>query len=359
MGLFFLLLAFWVSFVVYLLGEKYRLDKWRRNIPIRIAVNGTRGKTGAVRMIASALRANGIKTCAKTSGSETRFIFPDGGEEPVERIGPPSVMEQARILQKAAGCGAKAIVCEIMGIQSEYQIAEAKKILDPVYTVIVNARIDHGEQGESEAEVMKNYLAAVPSGSRVFCPPNPGENLNKELLILELCRSLGLDEGLCVKAMRETEMDKGAFRIFRLEKFVCCNLFAANDVQSTRILIDSLPPGFRVGLFNSRRDRGERSLQFIKAVQKGVFDDIVIFFVMGSAGSFFRRKLPGRILAIKSNDPEKIMGTIQKAISALIDFQNSNVQILGMGNIKGAEALLDYWQAQGERFSFRNSSAVP
>jgi UDP-N-acetylmuramyl pentapeptide synthase len=345
MGLLLLLLVFWTGFVVYLFAEKHRLDKCRRSVPIRIAVNGTRGKTGAVRMIASALRANGIKTCAKTSGSETRFIYPDGSEEAVARNGPPSVIEQARVLQKAAALGAKAVVCEIMGIQSEYQIPESKKILDPVYTVIVNARVDHGEQGESEAEVMKNYLAAVPSGSRFFCSPNTGEYNDKEQPILELCRCLGLDEKLCGKAMREAEMDRGAFRIFRCGKMNCCNLFAANDIQSTRILMDSLPPGFRVGLFNSRRDRGERSLQFVKALSNGVFDDIRIFFVMGSAASFFRRKLPGRTLAIKSNDPEKIMDTIQKTLSEQKDFQSSNVQILGMGNIKGAEALLDYWHA--------------
>jgi hypothetical protein len=346
MELFFLLLAFWTSFIVYLLWEKYRLDKWRRSIPSRVAVNGTRGKTGAVRMIAGALRASGIKTCAKTSGSETRFIYPDGGEEAVERIGPPSVIEQARILRKAAACGAKALVCEMMGIQGEYQSAEAKKILDPAYTVIVNARIDHGEQGESEAEIMKNYLAAVPSGSRVFCPLDSGDNCDKERLVLELCRDIGLDEGLCMKAARTAEMDRGAFRTFRLEKMICCNLFAANDVQSTRSLIDSLPPGFRVGLFNSRRDRGERSLQFVKAIQAGVFDDIGVFFVMGSAASFFRRKLPGRIVAVKSNKSEKIMDTIRETLFLLKEFHNSSVQVLGMGNIKGAEALLDYWKAR-------------
>jgi hypothetical protein len=346
MGLFFLLLIFWTGFIVYLFAEKYRLDKRRRTIPIRIAVNGTRGKTGAVRMIAAALRASSIKTCAKTSGSETRFIYPDGSEIAVARNGPPSVIEQMWVIQKAAALGVEATVCEMMGIQGEYQVLESKKILDPVYTVIVNARLDHGEQGETETEVMKNYLAAVPSGSRIFCLAGSGENDDKARLVLELCRCLGLDEGLCGKAMGEAEMDRGAFRFFCYGKMYCYNLFAANDVKSTRILIDSLPPGFRLGLFNSRRDRGERSLQFVKAFKDGVFDDIKILFVVGNAGAFFKRKLQDRAVIIKSKEPEKIMETIQNALLTFKDFQNSTVQVLGIGNIKGAETLLNYWQAR-------------
>jgi hypothetical protein len=345
MELLFLLLIFWTGFVVYLFAEKYSLDKCRKNIPIRIAVNGTRGKTGAVRMIAAALRANSIKVCAKTSGSETRFIYPDGSEDAVARTGLPSVIEQMRMLKKAHSLGAKAFVQEIMGIQSEYQALESKKILDPVYTVIVNARLDHGEQGDSEAEVMDNYLAAVPSGSHIFFPAKPGDD-DKAGLILELCRCLGLNEGLCGKAFGEAEMDKGAFRTFRFSNMNCYNLFAANDIRSTRILIDSLPGGFKVGLFNSRRDRGERSLQFVKAFKGGMFDDIKILFVMGSAGAYFKRKLQDRAVIIKSSEPEKIMDTIHKNIFRLGDIQSSIIQILGMGNIKGAEALLDYWQVR-------------
>ena len=346
MGLFLLLLVFWAGFIIYLFAEKYRLDQYKKSIPIRIAVNGTRGKTGAARMIASALRANGIKVCAKTSGSETRFINPDGSEETVPRTGSPSVIEQVRMMRKASALGAKAIVYEIMGIQPEHQILESKKIINPAYTVIVNARIDHPEQGESKAEVMKNYLSAVPTGSRIFRPPNTDENYDKTRLVLELCRSLGLDEELCGKAIHEAEMDKGAFRIFHCEKTHYCNLFAVNDVQSTRFLMDRLYPGYRVGLFNSRLDRPWRSLQFVKAAQDGLFDDIRFFFVMGNGAALFRRKLLGRAMIIKSNDPRKIMDTIKKTISPLDDSQNSTVQIIGMGNIKGAEALLDYWQAE-------------
>jgi len=340
MELLFLLAVLWTGFVIYLFTERLRLDKYRRKIPIRIAVNGTRGKTGAVRMIAAALRANKLTVCCKTSGSETRFIRSDGCEERVGRFGPPSVIEQVRMLRKAAALGSDAVVFEIMGIQPEYQILESKRIIDPGYTLIVNARLDHEEQGNSEEEVMNNYLAAVPAGSRVF------RDKGRARLILELCRSLGLDEWSSLKAMGGAGMDRGAFRVFRCANMDCCNLFAANDIKSTRILADSLPPGFRVGLFNSRRDRGGRSLQFIQALENGVFNDIKLFFIMGSAAAFFKRKLPGRTIPLKSKDPKKIMSTIKNTLSAMQVPDNSTVQILGMGNIKGAEALLEYWSRE-------------
>jgi hypothetical protein len=343
--LFIFLLAVWIGFTVYLFAEKYRLDKCRGNIPLRIAVNGTRGKTGAVRMIASALRANGIKTCAKTSGSETRFIFPDGSEEEVSRPGCPSIIEETWVIKKAAALGAEALVCEIMGIKSEYQSVESKKIIDPGYTVIVNARIDHPEQGKSKEEVLDNYLAALPSGGRFYLPSPDVPGIDGREVVLKLCGDLGLNEALCREAFPGAKMDRGGFSVFKCGGMDCYNLFAANDVHSTRALVDTLPEGPRAGLFNSRKDRPERSVQFVKAILDGVFDDIKLFFVLGNAGSFFRRKLPGRAVPLNVSGPEKIMDAISAILSGDTDFQNATIALLGMGNSKGTERLLDYWKA--------------
>jgi hypothetical protein len=345
MEFFILLLVAWVGFIVYLFVEKYRLDKYRKSIPLRIAVNGTRGKTGAVRMIASALRANGIRVCAKTSGSETHFIFPDGSEERVNRLGCPSIIEETRIIKKSAALGAEALVCEIMGIKSEYQSIESKKIIDPGHTVIVNARLDHQEQGKSAEEVMNNYILAVPPGGRFYLPSPAVPDTDRTEIVLKLCGELGLNEELCRKAFLDVKMDKGGFKVFKCKGMYCYNLFAVNDVYSTRTLIDTLPKGPWIGLFNSRHDRPERSIQFVKAILDGIFDDIKLFFVLGNAGFLFKRKFPGRAVPINiSGGPEKIMDKIKKIISGNANFQNLTVGLLGMGNIKGAEGLLDYWK---------------
>ena len=72
-----------------------------RSIPLRIHVNGTRGKSAVTRLIAAGLREGGIRTCAKTTGTLPRMIFPDGSEYPVFRPSRPNVIEQLRIVKAA------------------------------------------------------------------------------------------------------------------------------------------------------------------------------------------------------------------------------------------------------------------
>jgi hypothetical protein len=43
------------------------------------------------------------------------------------------------------------------------------------------------------------------------------------------------------------------------------------------------------------------------------------------------------------------MDKIKAIVSGDADFQNSTVELLGMGNIKGVEGLLDYWKAAAQR----------
>src|SRR5690606_13777510 len=66
-------------------------------IPIRVHVNGTRGKSSVTRLIAGALREGGFRTCANTTGTLPRMILPVGREVPVFRPSKANVIEQVRI----------------------------------------------------------------------------------------------------------------------------------------------------------------------------------------------------------------------------------------------------------------------
>ena len=55
-------------------GHEANLSK----IPIRIHVNGSRGKSSVTRLIAAGLRSGGFKTVAKTTGSSPRVIDENG-----------------------------------------------------------------------------------------------------------------------------------------------------------------------------------------------------------------------------------------------------------------------------------------
>ena len=80
-----------------------------KKIPIRIHVNGTRGKSSVTRLIAAGLRGGGIKTLAKTTGSSPRFIDSQGDDHIIQRFRPASIGEQIRMISKFSKDKPKAI----------------------------------------------------------------------------------------------------------------------------------------------------------------------------------------------------------------------------------------------------------
>ena len=103
--------------------ESYLHRRRLNNIPIRIHVNGTRGKSGVTRLIAAGLRAGGIRTCAKTTGTLARMIFPDGSEYPVFRPSRANVKEQLRVVRAASRCRAEAFGDGMHGFASTASIS--------------------------------------------------------------------------------------------------------------------------------------------------------------------------------------------------------------------------------------------
>jgi hypothetical protein len=74
-----IILFFFVVLVFLGVQEAFFHKRNIAKIPIRIHVNGTRGKSSVVRLIAGALREQGIPTCAKTTGTLARFITDASG----------------------------------------------------------------------------------------------------------------------------------------------------------------------------------------------------------------------------------------------------------------------------------------
>src|SRR5690606_41653801 len=64
-----------------------------RTIPIRVHVNGTRGKTSVTRLIAAGLRGGGMRVCAKTTGAAAAMTDPEGREFPIYRISGANIIE--------------------------------------------------------------------------------------------------------------------------------------------------------------------------------------------------------------------------------------------------------------------------
>ena len=66
-----------IAFVLLMWSaEAIRLRRGLGAVPIRIHVNGSRGKSSVTRLIAAGLRESGLRILAKTTGSRARLILP-------------------------------------------------------------------------------------------------------------------------------------------------------------------------------------------------------------------------------------------------------------------------------------------
>ena len=90
-------------------------------LPIRIHVNGARGKSSVTRLISAGLRAGGLKTVGKVTGSVSRIINEHGKDLVIHRLRSASIGEQVRLLRNFAKEKPDAVVVECMAVDPQYQ----------------------------------------------------------------------------------------------------------------------------------------------------------------------------------------------------------------------------------------------
>ncbi len=143
--------------------ERLALDRARSATPIRIHVNGTRGKSTVTRLIHAALGEAGIPALGKTTGTSPRLLLPDGAERIIRRRGPANIREQVHVLRAARRLGARAIVVECMAIRPDLQWTAEHDMLRSTIGVITNVRDDHGEvMGASLREIAASLAGTIP-----------------------------------------------------------------------------------------------------------------------------------------------------------------------------------------------------
>ena len=147
-------------------------------IPIRVHVNGTRGKSSVTRLIAAGLRGGGMKTYAKTTGSSPRFIDEKGNDHVIQRFRPASIGEQIRMIARFSKESPKAIVMECMAVQPQYQWVSEHKILQSNYGVLTNVRADHLEEmGYSLNHIANSLSNTIPYNEKFFTSETKFANL--------------------------------------------------------------------------------------------------------------------------------------------------------------------------------------
>jgi poly-gamma-glutamate synthase PgsB/CapB len=307
---------------------EYRIHaRQAASIPIRIHVNGTRGKSSVVRLIAAALRAHGLTVYAKTTGSLARLIAPDGTEFPVYRPGATNVIEQLRILSIAAREGADAIVMECMALQPTLQSLCELKMVRSTHGVICNAWPDHLDvMGPQERDVALALLGTCPVKGTLFTAERNYASLFESVcaergsqlvvigdehvaqvgdeemerfdylehkenvaLALSVAESLGVPRAVALDGMVRAAPDVGALCEFELDFFgrqvVFVNGFAANDPVATErawnLTLARHPRArTRIMVINCRLDRPDRSRQLGEALPSWALADH--YFLVGT-----------------------------------------------------------------------------
>jgi len=366
-----------MAFLIYGVVE-YRFHLANlRTIPIRVHVNGTRGKSSVARLIAAGLRAGGIRTVAKTTGSAARYIHPDGAEEPVSRPGPPNIREQLAIVRRARQERAGALVLECMAIRPDFQWLCEHMIAKATVGVITNARPDHLDvMGPTVDDVAVALSGTVPDGGVLFTSEHARaatfkrqaesrgtkvheilpeaaddgltdgfryvEHLENVVLALAVCEHLGVPTATAVRGMREATPDPGALFVHRIreggKEIEFVSAFAANDRDSTVAIWNALNPHSDpdrtvIVVASMRADRPDRVFQFGEIIADDLPADHYI--LAGGMTHPVKSIATGRGLdAAKIHD----LGgkSAEEVFRKVSELTNDRAIVVGVGNIGGS-----------------------
>lgn len=290
--------------------ERRARDLAWRAVPIRIHVNGTRGKSTVTRLIWSALREAGIPAVAKTTGTAPHLLLPDGTERPIARRGPASIREQLRLLRTARRHRARALVVECMALDPELQWVSEHRMIHASIGVVTNVRPDHVEIMGARAESIAGCLAnTIPAGGVVVAGDSGAAALladrartaGARLVVAEgveagwvaenrrtalaVTRTLGIADALAERGFDAAPRDPGAVRAGASNAHRWIDATAANDPVSLERLVSRHDlEGPVVAIFNHRTDRGPRLRTFLE--HPGLVSEAATLVVTGGRPAF-------------------------------------------------------------------------
>lgn len=314
-----------LTYIVFSIIEARRHEKAvKKQFKHRIHVNGIRGKSSVTRLVAGAMREAGIKTVAKTTGTNARIMVSNSIDWPIERK-EANISEQRKLIKKYLGTSYKAMVFECMAINPIYQKYLEEKIMHSTIGIITNVREDHMDKlGNTLEEIAKNLALTIPyNGHFITSEKNKkireifeticnerGTKMHsvgfkkiddkiiqgfehfehKENVAMTLCLAeiLGIDKRVAIKGMQTALPDPGAFKVqpFEVDKnqtIYWANLFAINDRESFVKTLKTIDFSIedtnkKAVILNNRKDRPERVSQFVDiALNNFKFDYVFTF----------------------------------------------------------------------------------
>lgn len=360
------------------------------SIPIRIHVNGTRGKSSVTRLIAAGLRAGNIPTMAKTTGTLPRIIDMQGLEVPIIRPGRANIIEQVKVFRYFARRKPQAVVIECMAVNPEYQWICEHNFVHSTVSVITNSRLDHIlEMGPTIENVTRSLCNTLPRNGIAFTSEDKMfwlmrriarkvnchlyrvdpdsvsylelgrfdhiEHADNVALALAVCEHYGVTRDIALEGMINGHPDAGALRVYevleddKLVQFV--HALAANDPESTLAIWQKMKTlttdlGTVFILLNTRADRYDRTIQLLEMIQEGMPHDFEYLFLMGESVERVYGSLPRYGIALDKTvkmgmvAPEKTFNEIFKRV------QNIGT-VFAIGNVgKGGLDIARYFAAK-------------
>lgn len=388
----FIVFIFSIIFLIWGIVEQVNHQKRANSIPIRIHVNGTRGKSTTTRLIAAGLREAGFKVLAKTTGTLPRLILEDGAEIPIKRRGNPNIIEQLKIFKEAAKRKADALIVECMAISPELQWVSERKMVKSTIGVITNVREDHLEDiGPGLDRVAESLKLTIPQGGALVTAEKEYFSLFKEQaeklktkiiqadpddvpdriidkfnymnfkenvsIALRVNKLLGVKEEIALRGMLKAKPDPGALKVCKLIKenkiIFFVNAFAVNDRRSVLLAWENVKKIFDLsnlpvmGIINSREDRVLRSIEFSRILATEIMLSKII--LLGPLSKLTERALLKlKVSADKITNLGKLTDA-EKVIEMALELTDNKAILVGFGNTKGAgQKLIEYFNQFGE-----------
>lgn len=361
--------------------EYQRHQNQLQQIPVRIHINGTRGKSSVSRLIGAGLRAGGLSTLTKVTGTFPRMILSDGRETAIVRKEKANILEQLQVIRFGAQEKIEVLILECMALKPKYQLICEHQMVKATHGVITNIRLDHLDvMGPTLDEVADALSGTIPKKAELYTSEDrcltyleqkaaklntavhaaPGESVtDAEMegfsyiehkanvdLALKICESLGVDRAQALAAMKQTHPDEGVLTKKLLEKdqrqMHFYNALAANDPESSLMIwynIDAQHANEveRIVLLNSRKDRQDRARQLVECIAENMGIDRLV--LMGEAHDLvagMARKAgikSDRISLLESSDSAE-------QLEALFSNIEKEALVLALGNMGAGGAEL-------------------
>jgi poly-gamma-glutamate synthase PgsB/CapB len=363
----------------------------------RVHVNGIRGKSTVTRIIAGMMREAGIVTIAKSTGTFAAVINQRGVDEPIDRRGPATILEQIEVCRRYVRPEVQALVIECMALKPEYQEVSERMIVRSNIGVLTNVREDHQDvMGETLPEIARSLLSTCPrDGILVTAEQNPeildvmrevcaaqgselivadpdivtDEDINRfdyiafkenVCIALAIADIVGIPRDVAMDGMVKADPDPGVLRMKELaiggKRVTWANLFAVNDRESMVAAMEKLVPYMTdetttVGILNNRADRERRAIQFADVAAFDLsFDRLVTF---GAYEGLVTDRLktngyPGEHILNLGDEHHPTQDQIIQRM--IVDQPTAHVLVVGFVNIHThqAEEMLEYFEHEAQ-----------